>query len=132
MIELVKKINLINSGDNQHSTEVHKGEVDMREDNKENPEKFEEYPERKHIAKKRNFGGRLKVFLTWFVIWNSLFQIGTSAIIAFLIAGTSIPAKAGVPIQRILTIPNAIISAKVMQIRMERKARERWKLKYGE
>ena len=121
-----------NYSDNKHSTKVYKREVDMKEDNKELPEDFEEYPEWKHIARKRNFGGRLKVFLTWFVIWNSLFQFGTSAVIALLVAATSIPNSVAHPIQRILTIPNLFISAKAMQNRMERKARERWKLKYGE
>jgi hypothetical protein len=103
-----------------------------KENNKEIPKEFEEYPKLKHIAKKRNFGSKFKVFLTWFLVWNTLFQLGTSAVVAILIASTSISDKTRVPIQRILTLPNAIISAKVMQIRMERKARERWKLKYGE
>jgi hypothetical protein len=99
-------------------------------DSRELPKEFEEYPELKQIARNRNFDGKLTVFLTWFIGWNSLFQFGTAIFIVVLVKTTSISPNAGQNIKNILTFPNAIISAKVMQHRMYRKAKERWRIKY--
>lgn len=106
------------------------GNMSEEEENRELPKEFEEYPELKKIVKRRKLDGRLTVLLTWFLGWNTLFQLGTSIILTILVYSTPLEAKAGQGIRNVLTIPNAIISAKVMQHRMYRKAKKRWRIKY--
>lgn len=94
---------------------------------------FEEIPSQKKIIERRNFFGQLKVFTTWFFIWNTIHQLVWDLILAFGICGiVSTCTSENLPLLRGLRILIGVFtSIAQMNIRMNHKASRRWKQKYG-
>lgn len=92
-----------------------------------------EQPEKREIVKVRNSWEKTKVFLSWWLIWNTLHQIGWDLIFTIVIASISFsPNESQLQGQkqgRILL--GAGTSVAHIHLRMKRQAQKRWQEKYS-
>jgi hypothetical protein len=95
--------------------------------------RFEEIPSQKKIVEKRNFSGRLKVFASWYFIWNTIHQIALDLIVAIVICNMmAVCTNENLPLLRAgRTLLAACTSIAHINMRMNDKAKKRWKEKYG-
>ncbi len=95
---------------------------------------FEEIPSQRKIIEKRKFPGKLKVFASWYFIWNTMYQIVWDLIFATVLCNMLIICTNS----NLLLLRNSRIllatctSIAHISIRMNGKAKKRWKLKYGD
>lgn len=95
--------------------------------------RFEEIPSRKKIVEKRRFFGQLKVFASWYLIWNTVHQFAWDLFLAVVIC-TMVPiCHSGN--QRLILSSRMLLavctSIAHINMRMSNKAKKRWKAKYG-
>jgi hypothetical protein len=95
---------------------------------------FEEVPSQRKIIEKRKLPGKLKVFASWYLIWNTIHQIVWDLIFALLLCNMLIVCtNSNLPLLRASRILLATCTSVVhINMRMNSKAKKRWKLKYGD
>jgi hypothetical protein len=95
---------------------------------------FEEVPSQRKIIEKRKFLGKLKVFASWYLIWNTIHQIVWDLIFAIVLCNILIVCtNSNLPVLRASRILLATCTSIVhINMRMNSKAKKRWKLKYGD
>lgn len=95
---------------------------------------FEEVPSQRKIIEKRKFPGKLKVFASWYLIWNTIHQIALDLIFAIVLCNMLIVCtNSNLPALRASRILLATCTSLVhINMRMNSKAKKRWKLKYGD
>jgi len=93
---------------------------------------FEEIPSQRKIIEKRKFPGQLKVFASWYLIWNTIHQIVWDLIFAIVLCNMLIVCtNINLPLLRASRILLATCTSIAhTSIRMNSKAKKRWKLKY--
>jgi len=93
---------------------------------------FEEIPSQRKIIEKRKFPGKLKVFASWYLIWNTIYQIVWDLIFAIVLCNMLIVCtNSNLPLLRTSRILLATCTSIAhISIRMNGKAKKRWKLKY--
>lgn len=95
---------------------------------------FEEIQSQRKIIEKRKFPGQLKVFASWYFIWNTIHQIAWDLIFAIVLCNMLIVCtSSNLPLLRASRILLAACTSIVhIKMRMDNKAKKRWKLKYGD
>jgi hypothetical protein len=95
---------------------------------------FEEIPIEKKIVEKRRIPGQLKVFASWWLIWNTIHQITLDLFLAIVICNIfAICTSNNLPLLRSGRIfLAACTSIAHVNMRMNGKARKRWNSKYGD
>ena len=95
---------------------------------------FEEVPSQRKIIEKRKFLGKLKVFASWYLIWNTIHQIVWDLIFAIVLCNMLVVCtNSNLPALRASRILLATCTSIVhINMRMNSKAKKRWKLKYGD
>jgi len=95
---------------------------------------FEEVPSQRKIIEKRRLPGKLKVFASWYFIWNTIHQIVWDLIFAIVLCNMLIACtNSNLPLLRASKILLATCTSIVhIKMRMNSKAKKRWKLKYGD
>jgi hypothetical protein len=93
---------------------------------------FEEITSQRKIIEKRKVPGQLKVFASWYFIWNTIHQIAWDLIFATVICNTLIICTSSNPqmiraSRALLAVCTSIVHIK---IRMDNTAKKRWSLKY--
>jgi hypothetical protein len=95
--------------------------------------RFEEISSQEKIVENRKFPGQLKVFASWYLIWNTIHQIAWDLILTIVICNIiTICTTNNLPLLRggrILLA--ACTSIAHINMRMDSKAKKRWKAKYG-
>lgn len=93
---------------------------------------FKEIPAQRKIVKQRNLLGKLKVFASWFLIWNTIHQILWDILFALVLCNLFVVCTSntvlGIRFSR--TLIAVCTSIAHISIRMNNKAKQRWKLKY--
>jgi hypothetical protein len=94
---------------------------------------LEEIPSQKKIVEKRHLPGQLKVFASWYVIWNTIHQITLDLFLAIVICNIlAVCTSKNLPLlQSGRTLLAVCTSIAHINIRMNNKARKRWNEKYG-
>jgi hypothetical protein len=95
--------------------------------------RFEEIPSQRKIVEKRSFPGQLKVLASWYLIWNTIHQIAWDLILAIVICNIiTICTSNNLPLLRGGRILLAVCTSVAhISMRMDSKAKKRWKAKYG-
>jgi hypothetical protein len=95
--------------------------------------RFEEIPTQRKIIERRSFPGQLKVFASWYLIWNTIHQIAWDLILTIVICNMiTICTSNNLPLLRGSRILLAVCTSIVhISIRMNSKAKKRWKARYG-
>jgi len=95
---------------------------------------FEEVPSQRKIIEKRKLPGKLKVFASWYIIWNTIHQIVWDLIFAIVLCNMLIVCtNNNLPLLRASRILLATCTSVVhTNMRMNSKAKKRWTLKYGD
>jgi hypothetical protein len=96
-------------------------------------EKYKELPSQRRIIEIRDLWGKLKVFFSWYVIWNTMHQIILDLCVAiFLCNGLGACTNRNLILLNVMRVClGAVTSAGHMSIRMNHQARKRWMIKYG-
>jgi hypothetical protein len=94
---------------------------------------FEEIPSQKKIIEKRRFLGQLKVFASWYFIWNTIHQIVWDLIFAIILCNmlTVCTSNNLTLLRGSRILLAACTSIAHINMRMDSKAKKRWKAKYG-
>jgi len=94
----------------------------------------EKVPSQRKIIEKRKLPGKLKVFASWYLIWNTIHQIVWDVIFAIVLCNILIVCtSSNLPSLRNSRILLAACTSIVhINMRMNSKAKNRWKLKYGD
>jgi hypothetical protein len=100
----------------------------------ETTKQLEEIPNQRKIIEKRKFPGQLKVFASWCFIWNTIHQIVWDFIFAIVICNMlTVCTSSNLSLLRTGRILLAVCTSIVhINVRMNNKAKRRWKLKYGD
>ena len=93
---------------------------------------LQEIPSQKKIIEKRRLPGQLKVFASWYLIWNTIHQIVLDLFLAIVICNTfAVCTNDNLPLLRSGRLLLAACTSIVhINMRMNDKARKRWKAKY--
>lgn len=97
-----------------------------------NRDRLVEQPEKKEIVKNRGIWGQTKVFISWWLIWNTIHQIGWDLIFAMAIALVSFSPNElqSQKQQQGRILLGASTSIVHIHLRMKRQAQKRWQEKY--
>lgn len=92
-----------------------------------------EIPSQEKIIERRSFPGQLKVFAAWFFIWNTIHQLAWDFIFAIIVCGALTTCTSeNLPLLRSSrTLIAGCTSIAHLSMRMNGKARKRWKANYG-
>ena len=95
---------------------------------------FEEIPSQRKIIEKRKFPGQLKVFVSWYLIWNTIHQVVWDLIFAIVLCNMLIVCtNINLPFLRAgRTLLATCTSIVHINMRMSGKAKKRWKVKHGD
>ena len=95
---------------------------------------LEEIPSQKKIVEKRRLPGQLKVFASWYFIWNTIHQLTLDLFLAVVICNIiPVCTSSNQPLIRAgrMLLP-ACTSIVHINMNMNGKARKRWDAKYGD
>jgi hypothetical protein len=92
-----------------------------------------EIPSQEKIVERRSFLGQINVFAIWFFVWNTIHQIAWDFIFAIIVCGALTTCTSeNLPLIRsgrtLIAVCTSIVHT---SIRMNGKAKKRWKAKYG-
>ena len=92
-----------------------------------------EIPSQEKIVERRSFPGQLKVLAAWFFIWNTIHQLAWDFIFAFIVCGvlTTCTSENLFLLRSGRTLIAVCTSIAHISMRMNGKAKKRWKAKYG-
>lgn len=95
---------------------------------------FKEILSQKKIVEKRRLPGQLKVFASWWLIWNTIHQIAWDLFLAIVICNVLAACTSdNLPLLRAGRILLAACTSIVhINMSMNDKARKRWNAKYGD
>ncbi len=95
--------------------------------------RLEEIASQRKIIEKRKFPGQLKVLASWYVIWNTIHQIVWDLIFAIVLCNMlMVCTSSNLPLLRAGRMLLAVCTSIVhINMRMNNKAKRRWKLKHG-
>jgi hypothetical protein len=99
---------------------------------KEQSLRLREIASQKKIVEIRGLPGRLKVFASWYVIWNTIHQISLDLLMAIVVCSVStICTNENLPLLTASrTLVAACTSVAHIRTRMNYKAKKRWSMKY--
>jgi hypothetical protein len=94
--------------------------------------KLREVPSEKKIVEVRAFPGQLKVFVWWYVFWNTIYNVGVDILFAIVLCQmlNSCTRENLVVLTQTRILIAVILSIAHIHFRMSQKAKRRWREKY--